>query len=105
MCRAAIDSQVLATLTRARRALPAQEIADRAGVSLMATVYSLRRLQHQGHAEVSTITVPADYGRRPYTTVRVYRKPVRTLPSLWPAWLCPSALPVGRVSVRVVGVF
>jgi len=104
MCRAELDSHIHEVLIRARKDLAVTEVAKRADVSVMAAVYSLGRLVARGEAEVSAVTVAVDYGRRPYTTIRMYRKP-RPVTSVWPAWLLPVALPPVVSVRRQTGVF
>jgi hypothetical protein len=97
--REELDAAVLHALQRFADPSSAGVIAAHAGASLMATVYSLRRLCDAGHAEKHTEIV--DTPSRTGSTVVMYR--ATSIPHIteWPQWLAPCNLPPIRASMRV----
>lgn len=98
LTRDQLDDRVLGVMRRLRAPRPAGFVAERAGASLMATVYSLRRLAKAGHVSMHTEIV--DTPTRTGSTIVMYvlqRQPK----SRWPAWLAPTDLPPTLSSRRI----
>jgi len=93
-----LDADVLAAMRKLRSPKSAGQVADKVGASLMATVYSLRRLARAGRVEMHTEII--DTPSRTGSTIVMYvlrRQPK----SRWPAWLAPTELPPTLSSRRI----
>ena len=99
MTREELDVNVLNALQRFTDPSSAGAVAAVAGASLMATVYSLRRLCDAGRAERYTEII--DTPSRTGTTVVLYRASNLPRTTEWPQWLSPCNLPPIWASMRI----